>query len=238
MNTFTHFCPEHIVMLAVIAVAITTGLLLIRRISEKTAAVTAVILSVITLMGEAFQDVLLIKEGGNIINFLPLHLCNLGIFVNLLAALTRGRLQSFFAEVSLVLIAPGSAAALLFPDWTYRPFWSSVSMLCFFTHTLLVFVPLMFLIRKKTHVSFKHFWYPYAFFAFAVPPVYILNVKEGLNYMYLMHPPENSPLEWIYNITGSSHYIQGLFILITVILAIEYSLYTFFDVHFHRKIAG
>ncbi len=95
MTTFSHFGPEHIGMLITIAVIVVAGLLITRRSSGKNAQRTALILAVITLAAELFQDFLLVREGGNIINFLPLHLCNIGIFVNLLAALTKGKLQSY-----------------------------------------------------------------------------------------------------------------------------------------------
>lgn len=229
MDTFSHFCPEHIGMLIAIAAVITAGLLILRRSSDKTADFTVLILSFVTLTGEAVQDILLVSEGGDIMSFLPLHLCNLGIFVNLAASFTRGKARSFFAEISLILIMPGSAAALLFPDWTYRPFWSYLPMLCFLTHSLLVFIPLIFLVKGRTRVSFRHFWYPYLFLLAVVPPIYLLNSRTGQNYMFLVYPPMNSPLEWICNFTGDQLYIAGLVILITAILIIEYAIYDLAD---------
>ena len=223
MTTFTHFCPEHLGMLLFIAIAVISGLLLIRRSSEKIALRTALILSVATLIGELTQDILLLNEGYDILNILPLHLCNIGIFVNLLASITPGKLRSFFAEVSLVLILPGSLGALLFPDWTYRPFWSAISMLCFFTHTLIVFVPLLFFVRNIARVNFKHFWYPYLFLALVTPPIYILDRKYGVNYFFLMYPSEDSPLKWIFNITGGNFYLAGLVLLVTLMLLVSYS---------------
>ena len=223
MTTVSHLCLEHVGMLVFIAIAITAGLLLIRRSSEKHALKAALILSVLTLAGELIQDILLVREGGNIVDFLPLHLCNLGIFVNLLASISRGRIRAFFAEVSLVLILPGSIGALLFPDWTYRPFWSPVSMLCFFTHTLIIFIPLIFMVRKIVRVSFKHFWYSYLFLALVTPPIYLLDSRLGQNYFFLMYPTKNSPLEWIFNITGEKFYLAGLIALITLMLLISYS---------------
>jgi hypothetical integral membrane protein (TIGR02206 family) len=225
MNEFEHFCTEHIVMLISIAVIITAGLLIARKVSDRAAMNAARILSVVVLCGEILQDILLIKEGGSLIDFLPLHLCNLGIFVNLAAAFTRGKLQSFFAEIAVVLLMPGAVGALLFPDWNYRPFWSYLPLLCFFTHSLLVFIPLLFLVRKKAHISFRHFWYSYLFLLIVVPPVYLLNQHAGVNYMFLMFPPESSPLEWICNFTGEKFYLCGLLVLITAILLLEYVVY-------------
>ena len=225
MDSFQHFCPEHIGMLIVIAAAITAGLLIMRKLSEKKASVAVILLSIAVLVGETVQDILLISEGGDFISFLPLHLCNLGIFVNLIAALTRGKIQSFFAEVSLVLIMPGSVAALLFPDWTYRPFWSYLPLLCFFTHSLIVFIPLVFLVRGKTHVTFRHFWYSYLFLLVTVPPIYLLNIRAGQNYMFLSYPPADSPLKWLSELTGEKYYLIGLLALITVILIVEYAVH-------------
>ncbi len=225
MDSFSHFCPEHTGMLITIAAAVIAGLLILRKSPDRHADNAVRILSFAVLIGETIQDILLVKEGGDIISFLPLHLCNLGIFVNLAASFTHGKIQTFFAEISLILILPGSAAALLFPDWTYRPFLSVISLLCFLTHSLTVFIPLVFLMKRKVHVTFRHFWYPYLFLLLTVPPIYILDVNAGQNYMFLMYPPQNSPLEWIHNLTGSSFYIAGLLLLITVILIVEYALY-------------
>ena len=225
METFSHFCPEHIGMLIAIAVAVTAGLLFLRRSSEKNASSVICILSVLAFAGEVIQDILLVNEGGDIMGFLPLHLCNLGLFVNLAASFTRGKIQSFFAEISLILIMPGAVGALLFPDWTYRPFWSYLPMLCFLTHSLLVFIPLAYLVRGRTKVSFRHFWYPYLFLAAVVPPIYLLNISTGQNYMFLSYPPASSPLEWVYGITGREFYIAGLTVLLTAVLLVEYSVY-------------
>ena len=225
MNEFEHFCTEHIVMLISIAVIITAGLLIARKVSDRKAMYAARLLSVVVLLGEIIQAILLISEGGNLIDFLPLHLCNLGIFVNLAASFSRGRIQSFFAEIGIVLLMPGAVGALLFPDWNYRPFWSYLPLLCFFTHSLLVFIPLLFLVRKKAHISFRHFWYSYLFLLIVVPPVYLLNQHAGVNYMFLMFPPESSPLEWICNFTGEKLYHCGLLVLITAILLFEYVVY-------------
>ena len=226
MDSFERFSPEHIGTLLVIAIAITIGLLLIKKGSDKSVRTLSIILSIMVLLGEIIQDILLIRDGGNIIEFLPLHLCNLGIFVNLAASLSRGKVQSFFSEISIILILPGAISALIFPDWTYRPFWSYLPLLCFFTHSLLVFIPLMFLVKKKADISFKHFWYSYLFLLVITPPIYLLDKRTGVNYMFLLYPPRFTPLEWVKNLLGENNYILGLVLLVSVILAIEYSIYS------------
>ena len=226
MRYFEHFCPDHIFMLFLITIIIVIGLLFTRKLSSSRFDILARTLSLIVLAGEILQDILLIRDGGYFMYFLPLQLCNLGIFVNIAASFTRGKVSSFFAEISLVLIMPGAMGALLFPDWNYRPFWSYLPILCFFTHMLLVFIPLSFLVRKMIIVSFRHFWYTYLFMLIIVPPLYLLNKHAGTNYMFLMYPPVSTPLEWVHNISGDKLYLLGLFVLLTCVLAIEYVLYT------------
>ena len=226
MRYFEHFCADHIFMLFLITTVIVTGLIFARKLSSTKGDILAHTLSLMILAGEILQDILLIRDGGNFIEFLPLHLCNLGIFVNITASFTKGKISSFFAEISLVLIMPGAIGALLFPDWNYRPFWTYLPLLCFLTHTLLVFVPLFFLVRKQAIVSFRHFWYTYLFLLAVVPPLYILDKNVGTNYMFLMYPPQSTPLEWVQNITGEKLYLLGVFVLLTIVLAIEYAVYT------------
>ena len=235
MNSFELFGPEHICTLIVIVIAITVSLLSVRKSSDKSFSVLTRLLSFALLAGEILQDILLVRDGGNLIEFLPLHLCNLGIFVNLAAAFSKRKVQAFFAEISVVLIMPGAIGALIFPDWNYRPFWSYLPLLCFFTHSLLILIPLMFLVRKKADISFKHFWYSYLFLAVAVPPIYLLDNNTGTNYMFLMNPSNNSPLYWILNITGERFYIAGLLALLTAVLLAEYLIYSCFRAFKHKK---
>lgn len=225
MDYFTHFCKEHVFMLAVITIVITAGLIFFSKLSEKAFKIALRVIATVLVLAEAILVTLLIRDGETLLNCLPLHLCNIGIFINLTAAFTRGKVQSFFAEISLVLNMPGAIGALLFPDWTYKPFWSYIPMFCFFTHTLLVFIPLLLLVRGKTHVTFKHFWYPCLFLLVACPPIGLLDSRLEMNYMFLRYPPDDSPLEWIYNRTGDKYYVLGLIIVTAIFLVIEYAVY-------------
>ena len=225
MNVWEHFCPEHIMMLIAVFMVMGICILCARKCSAAAFRNFSRILAAALFLGEALLDVFLFIDGRDVLAFLPLHLCNLGIFVNLLAAFTKGKVQAFFAEVSLVLIMPGSLGALLFPDWTYKPFWSYIPLMCFLTHSLLVLIPLVFLAARKIHVTFAHFWYSYAFLLFAVPIVYFVNLLTEMNYMYLRFPPEDSPLEWIFRLTGERYYLAGLVLLLTSVLLLEYPAY-------------
>lgn len=108
MNEFEHFCTGHLIILGIIVVFTVLLGILAHKLPERRADILIKALSVLALSCEFLQDVLLTLEGGNILDYLPLHLCNLGLFINIVASFTKGKARAFFSEVSLVLIAPGS----------------------------------------------------------------------------------------------------------------------------------
>ena len=226
MIYFEHFCSEHLLVLSLMATLVSLTLIYVGKTTERNVRIIVCSLSVMLFVCEGIQEFVLVTEGGDIIDFLPFHLCNIGIFVNLAGAFAAGKIQAFFAEVSLVLIMPGSLGALLFPDWNYRPFWSWLPMMCFFTHTLLVLIPLIFLRTGKCRVTFKHFWYSYAFLTPVVPLIYWFDIRFSENYMFLRYPVDDSPLEWIYDLFGEPYYIPGLIVLLTAVLSAEYMIYS------------
>lgn len=211
-------------MLITIATVLTTSLIVMSKLSDKKANLVLKIVSILLFCCEFTQDMLLIHEGVDWRTILPLHLCNIGIFINILACFTKGKVSGYFAEVSLVLNMPGALGAILFPDWNYRPFWNWLSLMCFFTHTLLTFIPLALLIRGRTHVKFTHFWYSFLFIAIITGPIYYLDQKMRVNYMFLRYPVDGSPLEWVYDLSNGEHYIFGLVCLLFGVLAVEYVL--------------
>lgn len=224
MIYYEHFCKEHLVMLAVILAVIISSLIYLRK--SRYADTVTKVLSVVLFVCELTQEIILVHEGRDFIDIMPFHLCNIGIFVNIFAAFSKGKLQQFFAEVSLVLIMPGALGAILFPDWNYRPFFNWLCFMCFFTHTLLVLIPLIYYTRGKTDISFRHFWYPYAFLGVVTPLIYLLDKKTNTNYMFLMYPVANSPLSLTRDIAGKKYYILGLVVLVTIALLVEYTFYS------------
>ena len=229
MNGFELFSPGHLAILAFTPVIIVSFTVLAIRSSSRKAGILIKTLTVLVLLGEALQDILLTAEGGNLLNYLPLHLCNLGIFVNLLASFGKGRIREFFSEVSLTLIAPGALFAVITPDWNYRPLLSWLPMMCFGTHILLIMIPVLMFACGYCRPSFRHFHYPYIFLICAAVPVYIFDRAVSRNYMYLLYPADDSPLEWLASFMGNPGYLIGVLIMLGLILAVIYSIIMFIE---------
>ena len=223
MNEFEHFCTGHLIILGIIPVFITALVYLTHKLSKENAGRLIRAFSTLALCCEGLQDILLTIEGGNILDYLPLHLCNLGLFINVIASFTRGKVRGFFAEVSLVLIAPGSIFALITPDWNYRPLLSWLPLMCFFTHTLVVAIPVMMYVNGWCRPVFRHIWYPYAFLIAVTIPIYTLDKVLNRNYMFLLRPISGTPLAWLASFMGNPGYLIGVLIMLALVLLVVYS---------------
>ena len=221
---FDLFCPGHLMILCLVPVFTAALTAVCMKIPDRYSQILIRSLSVLIFVCELTQDVILTLEGGNILNYLPLHLCNIGIFVNLAASFGKGRIREFFSEVSLTLILPGAAFALITPDWNYRPLLSWLPLMCFFTHSLLVAVPVMMYARNYCRPSFRHFYYPYVFLILAAIPVYFFDKAVNRNYMYLLWPADGSPLEWLAGCMGNPGYLIGALIILAAVLSVIYSI--------------
>ena len=223
MSGFDLFCTGHLVIIGALPVIVIILTILAVKLPAKASDILIKALSVAVLLGETLQDIQLTYEGGNIINYLPLHLCNLGIFVNLIASFSIGKVRAFFSEVSLTLIAPGAMFAIITPDWNYRPLLSWLPLMCFFTHILLVTIPVLMYARDYSKPSFKHFYYPYVFLIAAAIPIYLFDKHVNRNYMYLLYPASDSPLSWMESFMGNPGYLLGVAIMSGMILFVIYS---------------
>lgn len=223
MIYFEHWGPEHITVLIIIAVVMAAVLIPVTlKADDKKTTTVLRCLAISHLVLEVIQDLLLVGENYDWEWMLPLHLCNLGIFVNLGAAFSKGKARSILAEMSLMLIMPGALGALLFPDWNYRPLLNPITITIFTTHTILQLIPLIMLIKGYCDIKFRHIIYPILFLIIIVPPIYWLDNKLRANYLFLRFPVEHSPLSFIYYNFTPKYYIPGLILLVTVVLSVEY----------------
>ncbi len=219
MTGFATLGGPHLLMLAGCLVA---GAVLVCAAKKDVRIIRLAAVVLIAL--EVLQDIYLLSQGKTILYHLPLHLCGLGIFTNLIGAFSDSKFAVYLREVSLVLIAPGAVFALLFPDWTYMPLLSMLSVIGFTGHTLLVAVPLMMLHAGMVRPEGRHFWYPLAFLAVVSLPVYVFDRAFGCNYMFLRQPVEDTPLAWWADRLGDPGYLLGILLMIVILLVLEYGL--------------
>lgn len=222
---FTTLGGPHLMMLGVCLLAGIFLILMAGRSAERPEGARSFIraCAILQILLEAAQDIYMVAAGESLLYYLPLHLCSLGIFINLYGAFSDSRPAAALREVSLVLIAPGSLFAMLFPDWTYMPLLSLPSVIGFAGHTLLIAIPLMMLKSGMITPHPKHIWYTPVFLVLVSIPVYLFDVKFHCNYMFLRSPVDGTPLAWWAERLGEPGYLLGILLMIILILTLEYA---------------
>lgn len=172
--------------------------------------VTALLL----IADELFKDFGLFYGGNFELDYLPLHLCSINIFLIALHAWKRPRLlDSFLYFICL----PAACAALLFPTWSSLPPWNFMVLHSFSVHFLLALYPLALTVSGDIAPSPRAF--PRCFlllFAMAVP-IYLFNLRFGTNFMFLMRADEGNPLK-LFERFGS--HLLGYPVLCSLVLAV------------------
>lgn len=202
---FALFGPVHLAWLAGIALAIPLGLGLLRsRPRAQALAARGGAACAVALV--AGLDLWLWSRGALGVGNLPLHLCELAPFLLLLFELTG---WDWAGQTLYCLCLPGAAAALLFPNWTMFPQWNLINLQGFVLHALLIFCPLLEILRGRLIPRLGHLWKAWAFLACITPPIYCFNLRFHTNYFFLNAGSPGSPLDWLIRRLGNPGFLAG-----------------------------
>ncbi|MBQ9061180.1 MAG: YwaF family protein [Firmicutes bacterium] len=223
---YGRFSMEHWITLFVIAVLIVCAVFWFSRRDEEIRSRIMKIIPVCMVFQEAFKDGFLVRTGHFGPGYLPLHLCSLGVFLFLLIAFCRSeKWKAVFSEIAVILILPGSIAALLFPDWAHLyPVCNFMNLYGYAWHGLLVLYPILCMKEGWPSLCISHIHYELVFLLFVVPPVYAFDRAFGCNYMFVHWPPAGTPLELIAHLTGEQWYLAGYGLFSIVVITLIYLL--------------
>ena len=186
-NRFVPWGPDHLAALALTATA-SVGLSAVARRAPEGRAGRAVRFGLAgALLSGVAAHVLAAAWGGTLSlwDLAPLHLCDLAIFVAVVAILTRRQLAF---ELLYFWACAGTLLAMITPDvWYAFPNWGCI--LFFGLHGAVVVTALTltagFGMRPRAGASWRVFLITLAYAAL----VGLVNLALGTNYMYLREKP-------------------------------------------------
>ena len=153
---------------------------------------------------------------------LPLHLCSLAGFLCMAHAFLK---WDFLGQVIYSLCLPGTVLALVFPDWSYYPAFNFITVQAFLFHGGIVLYTIMALSGGKIKPSVYKMWKAILFLVIIVPVIYLFDRHYDVNYMFVLRPSADSPLEWIDKTMGRSGYLIGYAILTIMVVTLMNVLY-------------
>lgn len=185
-----HFGPFH---LAVLAVFLLLGAVLCRGYcgmdTDKRRRWRRMV-ALLLVADELFKDFGLLYGGNFSLDYLPLHLCSINIFLIALHAWRRPKLLDTFLYF---VCLPAACAALLFPTWASLPPLNFMVFHSFTVHFLLALYPLALTLRGDMDPQPRAFPRCFALLAAMAVPIWFFNRAFGTNFMFLMRAGEGNP---------------------------------------------
>ena len=206
------FSPGHIVWIAALAAVCAGMFLLYEKVPDKKKMRRVTAFAI--LLFELYGAIGMMLAGSYNIYTLPLHLCGMAVYLIVIHALTfSDRLGQFLYAFCF----PGSAFAVVFPDWYYYPLWNIQTVLSFVIHILICAYIVMQV--RDIRPDIKKAPSSLLFMMLLAVPVYIFDRLTDTNYMFLNWPVE--PLTLFEN-WGRPGYLLGFIPVIAVTWAVIY----------------
>lgn len=212
---FELFSLTHITWLIVIAVGIICGIKFYIDSSVLKRRKIRLVFSGILIGMELYKDSVLTITGNMDFQYLPFQLCGLAVIIEILYLIHPGK---FLGEIMCIVALPGAFAALIFPDWIRYPVVNFMCLHSFIIHGILVMIPLMIMLSGEFMPKLSNIYKVLILFVVTVPIIYVINVWQDTNFMFLRWPSGNSPFEDVYVKYGYGTYmiVYGIVVVLVV----------------------
>ncbi len=162
---------------------------------------------------ELFKMAILFIGGHFTVNYLPLHLCSINVF---LVAWHMFRPSRTLDNYLYLICVPGAMAALLFPSWTALPLANLMHIHSFTFHILLVCYPVMLLAAGEIRPELRTLPKVGLLLACLAGIAALANEILGTNFMFLSEASRSNPLYWFKQHMG--HHLWGYAVIAPVLV--------------------
>ena len=189
-TSFPFWGRVHLSWLAAFLCSLLLLALFYRRLGETGRRRMILCLTGLLLADELLKHAFLLALGEEDVDYLPLHLCSVGLFICLWYAIHPNR---YAGELLFAVCLPGAAIALLFPGWSVLPARSFLTIHSFTFHILLCLIPLLLHSGGELVPDPRRLWFCLAFLVLTAIPVWLLDRKWGTNFYFLTYPGVGNP---------------------------------------------
>lgn len=214
---FSHFDATHFIWLAVGALLIALNCVVYRKLSDAGKSRWKKIVALLIVADELFKMVMLTIGDRYEVNYLPLHLCSVNIFLIAIHAWKPSRMLSGFLYTVCI---PGAIAAMLFPTWTELPVLNFMHLHSFTVHILLIMYPMVLAVSGELNPQARELPKYLALLAGLAVIALIANLLLDTNFMFLMSADPGNPLYVFQQLWGS--HLLGFPVLIGAVLVVMY----------------
>lgn len=214
---FSHYDGLHLSWLAAFVIVAVICCIWYKKASPAAQSCWNKVVAVLIVLDEIFKMAMLAIGGRYTLDYLPLHLCSINIFIIAIHAWKPNKTIGSFLYMVCI---PGALAALLFPTWSTLPIGNFMHIHSFTVHILLALYPIVLAIGGRIEVSIKHVPKCLLMLLCMAVPIYVFNVIFDTNFMFLMSADPGNPLYMFEQMWGS--HLLGFPVIITGIILVMY----------------
>lgn len=216
---FHHYDSLHLSWLAVITIFIVVLSYRYKKQTPGQRSKTRKILAAALVLDELWKMFWLTVGHRYELEYLPLHLCSINIF---LIAYHCYRPNKTLDNFLYIVCIPGALAALLFPSWSDLPLANFMHVHSFTVHTLLVAYPVALVVGGDIKPDIKELPKTLLLlFCFGMVAL-LFNIVFDENFMFLMYAEPGNPL-YLFEEAFGSH-VTGFPVIIAGILIVMYGI--------------
>lgn len=215
---FAHYGTLHLCWLAAFAAVAVLNCILYRRLNEKGRKIWRIVVASLLVLDEVYKQIPLFVNGLFTLEYLPLHLCSINIFVIVFHALKPTK---YVGNYLYTVCIPGAMAALLFPTWNALPGANYMLIHSFTVHILLALYPIVLTVAGEIKPELKEL--PKALLLLTGLAVFALicNLLMDANFMFLMYADPGNPLYLFKELWGS--HLLGFPVIIAGVLLVMHT---------------
>lgn len=188
---FSYYGPLHIMWISIfIGFAIFMSIIYRKSDAKKRDKLRKIMAAAI-VADEIWKMFWLILGGNYTVDYLPLHLCSINIFIIAYHVFKPNKVIDNFLYAACI---PGALAALLAPTWIELPFLNFMHLHSFTIHILLATYPIMLVAGGDIVPDIKMLPKLILFALCMAVPIYFVNLALDTNFMFLMYAEAGNPL--------------------------------------------
>ena len=218
---FQHFDATHIFWILTFLLTVVICSFAYRRCGETGRRRFRYTVAGLIFLDEIAKWVMLLSTGLWTLNYLPLQLCTINIFV---IAVHLWKKSDLLDNFLYMICIPGAMVAILFPSWTKLPILNFMHLHSNTIHILLALYPIMLTVGGDIKPRARQIPKSLVMLAcMAIPAILVNTLTAGTdtptNYMFLAEA--QAPLTLFEDLLG--HYLWGFPIIIAAVILVMYT---------------
>lgn len=215
---FPFYGGLHIAWLIAAVLFFAVSAIVYRKCTEKGRVILRKGVALAIVADEIFKMAVLFAGGNYMVDYLPVHLCSINIFLIAYHAWKGGKvLDNYLYTVGI----PGALVALLFPSWSELPGYNLMCIHSFTVHILLAGYPLMLFLGGEIKPNVKLVPRCVALLGGLALIALVFNLVFDTNFMFLMSASEGNPLKLFENMWGS--HLWGFAVIIPAVIVVMHA---------------